>query len=816
MKKVVVYPYICLLCLCAVSVVRAQVLSVASGTEFSIKSGTVLAAENLDITPSVDFSLAGNTLSRYTSVANAASFSNIQRVYRFANTTDYFSGIVKYSYNDGELNSNTESSLVLYTQNGSYWKSYSANDRSSSLNYIQSNGLCGTALKELTLSSAAIATWTGAVSTDWAQAGNWSNNAVPSTFTSVVIPSSLTRFPVLSGNSAINDLTLNGNASLNGKTLTINGALDGSGTLKSTSTASLVFNGSGGNAYFDSTDNGLQNLYINANAAGCNTVTLGNAVNVYNSLSPTAATLNANGNLTLKSTSIAQTALVGQTTGSINGKVTVERYIPYGFRAYRDLAAGVYDAGSFYDNWQEGGAYSKPGYGVFITGIADANGTVNSIDASTGIDKSTSGVKSLWKYQNGNWSWIANNKTTNISPYTGYRILVRGDRSFDLFTTPVHQSGTGNYLMMGATTVRTSGKLITGEVKYDYATGVTNGLYSDASILLNATVGGYTAVANPYFSIVDWTKVYGRSSGISPNYWYLDPSVGVSGAYVVYNAYSGSSGSATQYIQPGQSIFVESASATPTLIFKESDKADGPRKSVFGNASVNKLNFSLLKKGAGSKEYRKMDMASLVFGNSFSNGKGMEDAVKMNNPSDNLSILEGNLAYMIDGRKLPLDGETVALGLGKLSTGVYTVEVDATASTGFTAFWVDKVARSETVIGNVRKPFSFEVASKAPVDLDDRFSIRFRNEKQNVPLSALEEDLHSLYKVLGGKGRISVFPPAGADACNVSVYDNQGRLVANSIMKGNALVLKIGPSAQAYIVTLSDMKGTSAKKVFVD
>jgi len=51
--------------------------------------------------------------------------------------------------------------------------------------------------KELN-SPCASATWTGAVSTNWNVAGNWSNNTIPSSSTNITIPSNLSRYPVIS------------------------------------------------------------------------------------------------------------------------------------------------------------------------------------------------------------------------------------------------------------------------------------------------------------------------------------------------------------------------------------------------------------------------------------------------------------------------------------------------------------------------------------------------------------------------------------------------------------------------------------------
>jgi hypothetical protein len=84
--------------------------------------------------------------------------------------------------------------------------------------------------------TAGVATWTGAVSTDWNTPGNWDIGVVPSASTSVIIPSAPINQPVLSSaveiyrltvdsgatlSTANNDVTVNENISLGG---TINAA----------------------------------------------------------------------------------------------------------------------------------------------------------------------------------------------------------------------------------------------------------------------------------------------------------------------------------------------------------------------------------------------------------------------------------------------------------------------------------------------------------------------------------------------------------------------------------------------------------------
>jgi len=61
------------------------------------------------------------------------------------------------------------------------------------------------------------ADWTGAISTDWHNPGNWQQNAVPDPFTEVSIPdvsSASGRFPSISSNVKIRKLIIDDNATL--------------------------------------------------------------------------------------------------------------------------------------------------------------------------------------------------------------------------------------------------------------------------------------------------------------------------------------------------------------------------------------------------------------------------------------------------------------------------------------------------------------------------------------------------------------------------------------------------------------------------
>ncbi|MDO8675227.1 MAG: filamentous hemagglutinin N-terminal domain-containing protein [Candidatus Omnitrophota bacterium] len=94
-------------------------------------------------------------------------------------------------------------------------------------------------------SSAKVATWTGAVSTDWDNPSNWDTGSVPTSATDVVIPDTATK-PTLSSNVSVGNLTINSGTTLSmgGKTLTVAGNLtaNSSGTIQGTN-ATLTVSG---------------------------------------------------------------------------------------------------------------------------------------------------------------------------------------------------------------------------------------------------------------------------------------------------------------------------------------------------------------------------------------------------------------------------------------------------------------------------------------------------------------------------------------------------------------------------------------------
>ena len=156
MKKYLI-PF-CLLLYC--TGIKAQILSVAEGTNLSMKSGTIFSADSLILTPSADFILNGNSLSKNATLTNSNATASIAKAYKFTNTTSTYSGTVQIKYSIAELNGLNESTLQPYIHNGTAWQVYNAATNNTASHYVTSQLLTSVLLNELSLTGSVINTFT--------------------------------------------------------------------------------------------------------------------------------------------------------------------------------------------------------------------------------------------------------------------------------------------------------------------------------------------------------------------------------------------------------------------------------------------------------------------------------------------------------------------------------------------------------------------------------------------------------------------------------------------------------------------------------
>ena len=726
------------------------------------------------------------------------------------------------------------------------WNGLTFNAAGTQTAHITNNNGCDSAAT-LVLSVGTPINWTGAVSTDWNDVNNWSGGDPNNNQYNLplYIPSNLINEPLISDYNYVGinfDCVNDGTITLgNQSTLQISGNFSGTGLIVGNNTFSP---GSQGTTISINNNTTYQNggltpidvsLRFDQSTPGGNaigTLQVNDNVNLnilnhlevismlglynYNSFGngPLVQNINTNNNLTLKS-SLDNTASVDQlsnVTGAnnnnnnvinINGNVTVERYVPKGLRSYRDINAGGISGANFFNSWQESGA-TIAGYGLYITGKV---GSATGIDASTGLDITATGNPSLYSYTNGVWAAITHTKSNAIDPYKGYRALVRGDRNianFGFSADPVSMTNT--------TVIRTSGNLIMGDVNF-----TTNGVTNDNTLTNGQFNSGYSLqtgqdafnlVANPYASVVDWTQIVpnvnGNNSSNSANiynsYWYFDPTFFNNGyaTYVTYNSITGSSNPSgsniNQYIQPGQSFFIQNNStADPILSFTESNKvgywANANNNGIFGSIpNPNRLHISLRKNIGGNNS--NIDGAVVAFNNNFTKAISFEDSKKMNNSGENISILEGAIDLSIDGLPTPDVNDIIAIKLTQLVPNTtYELKIDANMFTtkGVEVFIKDNLMNT---ILPATEGISF-IPTKDALTYQGRFSVVFKAAKVN-PVFV--------------KGTISIYPNP--------VTNSKFNLQMSNMEKGTYTVNVINNLGQVVLnSTISNESGESLKTI---
>ncbi len=504
----------------------------------------------------------------------------------------------------------------------------------------------GTANKNytITVTRESLFIWTGATSNVWNLATNWNPAQIPSSTDDVIIATSSNN-PILSITNAVRNITINYGATLTvSGTLQIGGNLSNLGALNALN-GTLVLNGLTAQT-FNANGALVQNLTIN-NAAG---VSLTDSLNLTGTLTPTAGVLTTGGFLTLKSSASSTASIASNVSGNpyISGNVIVERFITRR-RAFRFLASPVNTSNFISGNWQ---------LATHITG---------SLTGQNGFDQTNTGNASLFTYQLSNeaWTTIPNTNATNLTIGTGYRMLVRGDRNINLNSTIPPDSV--------SLVLRATGTILMGNVVF----GGGSVSSSPAGIpALNAAIGsgannstiGWSLIGNPYACAVDWSNV--TKSNVSSTFATWNVNNAGRGSYVYHNGSAGTGFGASNIINSGQSIFVQTTAANPSITFTETSKVTSTPPSHFKKGLTNVLNIDIF---IGDRAY---DALTVLFDANNSNEYDANDFIKLVNPEINF------YSYLSDGTRLAMNNmrefgtETVVpLGLdGVFNGGSYELK----------------------------------------------------------------------------------------------------------------------------------------------
>lgn len=664
--------------------------------------------------------------------------------------------------------------------------------------------------------------WTGQVSTDWNTNGNWSCGSAPTLLINTEIPAvnaatnqPITNFPIIDGNTGIaktRNITIASNASV-----TINGNGVGRLQIAGTITNNGVFTATDGtvamvgtvaqtipeNAFNFST---IRNLTV-ANTTG---VTIGGPLNLTGILTLTSGALNTNNVLTLKS-NIATTAMIAPVTGSVNGQMIIERFIP-ARRGFRLISSPV-DGGSILANWQEGKPAVDPiGLGTDITGMGGA---------ANGFDTSGSNNPSLFEFNNATNVWSAVESTINTNLIAGkpLRILIRGDRTINQASNAAAPTNT---------TLRSTGTIKIGDVV------VTD---------LSQEKGKRSFVGNPYQAPVNMVSTLNASTNLNKQFYYVyDPKLGGQpvvgqpggrGAFVTVlvapnGTTTNSAGSAAnQYLQPNSACFVQTINDGPAaLTFKETYKdlltnatAQLYRTGENNEDNTAKIAMQLYYANSLSLNETANDGLIIEFGAQHSNDIDDSDAAKMTNQDENFAVLNGTQKLSVERRAMPLATEVLPLFNSTYTQANYTYAIQTEGITGVTPYLLDKYTNTTTELNNGGETlYSFTVNTDDTGSIaENRFDIVFEEIALGNNDNTLANGV-SIYPNPSTGGEFFVTVPAGADTTSVTVFNVVGqKVVATTRVQADNTIAVSGQSMAAgvYMVKIAQQGKVVTKKLII-
>ncbi|UOQ96787.1 Ig-like domain-containing protein [Hymenobacter sp. 5317J-9] len=477
--------------------------------------------------------------------------------------------------------------------------------------------------------------WTGAVSTDWFTAGNWTAG-VPTATVDATIQTGSARYPALTtGTATAKNLTIGTGASLThtGGTLSLTGDFLNNGTytgFNATSGGTVALNGTGLQTLGGSSPLRFWNLSVGASGAAQSV-----AVDVARVLTLTGNLSTGGQPLTLLSSAQGD-ALVNNAGGVVNGTATVQRYIDPSLNAglgYRHYAAPVANT-TVADLATSGFApVVNPAYNISPT-----PSLVNPFPTVFGYDQSRLTV------------------TSNYAPF---------DKGFFSPALPSDPLAVGR----GYTVNLSASQLV------DFVGLLNNGTVTVplASNRASFPDGGWQLLGNPYPAPLDYSTVPAGDR------------VNLEGAIYVYSSTSQYNGQYRSYVNgvggnpvipSGQGFFarVAAGQSTGSITFRNANRLTAPSSTTFqrGTAETRPLVQLTLRGATGTAS----DEAYVYFqAGATARVDAQYDAVKLPNTTGlNLASLAAGTPLAINGLPYPNAATlTVPLAVAVPVTGTYSL-----------------------------------------------------------------------------------------------------------------------------------------------
>ncbi len=618
--------------------------------------------------------------------------------------------------------------------------------------------------------------WTGATNTDWNTPTNWTNG-VPAAGYKVLIPP-YANSPILNSVASIKDLdlgntslTLNANLSVTGNITCDGDYISGTGALELTGNAQ-TFTGFSIN---------IDNLVLNSTG----TVTLNTGVHILKTLTPLDGVLVTNGGLVLESsaTATARIAAGSSSGGYISGNVSVERYIPGGFRKYRFL----------------GHPFSTAMPLTWLTSALDITGVITGSNANN-FTTTAANSPSAFSFDeslddgltgaNNNAGWQAyasGNSASSIAAGQGIRVLVRGSKG---------QAGS-----------LTGGTYTPNAVTFSMMGAVKQGNFTQ-NLSFTSAGKGWNLISNPYPSNIDWTAVSRTNVGAAV-YAYR-PSLSA-GTYASYNNGSSTNGG-SRYLEMGSAFFIRATAASPSLGWQETDKvANDPANSVFRtqNNIHNRSSLVLTNEQTNSTDEVVVrfgdDPATDVFDNEY-------DAYNLPGSAQDLYVQDmlQNRYSIYHGSELKIasiEKRAVALGMDNLVAGNYSITartLNAFVNSN-TAYLKDALLDTLTEIADSCN-YQFSIANNQQ-SITNRFSIVF-NAKEKPVLAMVQTVVIITVSPNPAKDLISIHYEGldKREATSIRIVDMNGKLLktihAGTVDAGQQSVNVKGWASGVYSIQL--------------
>ena len=433
-------------------------------------------------------------------------------------------------------------------------------------------------------------------------------------------------------------------------------------------------------------------------------------------------TFSTGGFLTLKS-SAARTANVADITNDnlnsgnqVLDSVNVERYIP-ATKKWRFLSVPTSTTQTAKKAWQESSVSPNgnplPGFGTQITG---AGGTAAGFDVYTA-------TPSMKTFNTATNSWIAIPNTTSFPINTlsnatvAYMLFVRGDRSATTFTSPV-----------SPTVLRTKGVIKQSD---------------QANITIASPATAFTAVGNPYPSRIDFRRMTPTpTTGTKIYVW--DPIATIGSAYGLGayqtltfdgndftvtpggGSYAAPYNKDPNYLESGEAFLVGGNAAPYTITFKEDIKPSGSGliSSAYKQSQSLQANLFINKNGVTSL----MDGIRADIGTNFSNSVDDDDAYKLLNSSENVSLKRTGQLLSVERHSRIIAKDTFYLNLGNLKFQNYQWQLNIANmdQQGLTGFLEDNYMHTSIPLTlNGSTIVDFSVQNITGSNAADRFRIVF-------------------------------------------------------------------------------------------